>query len=243
MPPGCTSSSTCTSRPREAPRRPPVRSRCPTSDMRPPSGHRSPVRSRATRRSSSTCSTSRIPTATPTPRRRGSAFSTALPGERAKGFSYRAAGMQQLLDAVRATGATNVIMVGGPQYAGDLDHWLQYEPVDPRGPARGQHPRLLETPVAPRLFAVLQPRRVGAACSLPFRRECRSWWESSASSTAATRSIPRSWISPTTTASRTWAGPGSREVAPASPRSSPTTRGLPRAYGIGYKQHLASLGN
>jgi endoglucanase len=46
-------------------------------------------------------------------------------------FHYQAAGMQQLLDAVRATGAGNVVMVGGPQYAGDLDQWLQYEPVDP----------------------------------------------------------------------------------------------------------------
>jgi hypothetical protein len=39
--------------------------------------------------------------------------------------------MQQLLDSVRATGATNVVMVGGPQYAGDLDRWLEYEPTDP----------------------------------------------------------------------------------------------------------------
>src|SRR5271156_5649327 len=47
------------------------------------------------------------------------------------GFGYQAAGMQQLLDAVRAAGASNVVMVGGPQFAGDLDRWLQYEPVDP----------------------------------------------------------------------------------------------------------------
>ncbi len=52
-------------------------------------------------------------------------------GNTCKGFGYQAAGMQQLLDAVRATGASNVVMVGGPQYAGDLDRWLEYEPVDP----------------------------------------------------------------------------------------------------------------
>jgi endoglucanase len=52
-------------------------------------------------------------------------------GGTCKGFDYQAAGMQQLLDAVRATGASNAVMVGGPQYAGDLDKWLQYEPVDP----------------------------------------------------------------------------------------------------------------
>jgi endoglucanase len=51
-------------------------------------------------------------------------------GGSCKGFGYEAAGMQQLLDSVRATGATNVVMAGGPQYAGDLDQWLRYEPVD-----------------------------------------------------------------------------------------------------------------
>ncbi len=54
-------------------------------------------------------------------------------GGTCKGFSYEAAGMQQLLDAVRDTGATNVVMVAGPQYAGDLDKWLQYAPADPLG--------------------------------------------------------------------------------------------------------------
>jgi endoglucanase len=52
-------------------------------------------------------------------------------GGTCSGFRYEAAGMQQLLDSVRATGATNVVMVGGPQFAGDLDRWLQYEPTDP----------------------------------------------------------------------------------------------------------------
>jgi endoglucanase len=54
-------------------------------------------------------------------------------GGTCRGFAYQAAGMQQLVDSVRATGATNVIMVAGPQFAGDLDHWLQYEPHDPLG--------------------------------------------------------------------------------------------------------------
>jgi hypothetical protein len=52
-------------------------------------------------------------------------------GGTCNGFGYEAAGMQQLLDAVRETDATNVVMIGGPQYAGDLDNWLQYAPVDP----------------------------------------------------------------------------------------------------------------
>lgn len=48
-----------------------------------------------------------------------------------QGVTYQAAGMQQLVNTVRATGATNVIMVGGNQWAGVLDQWLQYKPTDP----------------------------------------------------------------------------------------------------------------
>lgn len=47
------------------------------------------------------------------------------------GFRYKAAGLQQLLDDVRYVGATNVVIAGGPQYAGDLDQWATYAPVDP----------------------------------------------------------------------------------------------------------------
>jgi endoglucanase len=70
-------------------------------------------------------------------------------GGTCRGFAYRAAGMQQLLDTVRATGATNVVMVGGPQYAGDLDHWLQYEPVDPLGQLAASIHIYWNTPASP----------------------------------------------------------------------------------------------
>jgi hypothetical protein len=59
------------------------------------------------------------------------AWSCVLNGGSCPGVSFRAAGMQQLVSAVRATGATQPLMIAGPQYAGDLDHWLQYEPHDP----------------------------------------------------------------------------------------------------------------
>jgi hypothetical protein len=39
--------------------------------------------------------------------------------------------MQALVSAVRSTGATNVIMLGGLEYASDLDGWLAHEPADP----------------------------------------------------------------------------------------------------------------
>ena len=39
--------------------------------------------------------------------------------------------MQQMINAVRSTGANNVLMLGGEEYSNDLTDWLQYEPTDP----------------------------------------------------------------------------------------------------------------
>jgi len=47
------------------------------------------------------------------------------------GVSYPVAGMQDLVNAVRGTGATNVILVGGLAWANDLSGWLSYAPHDP----------------------------------------------------------------------------------------------------------------
>jgi hypothetical protein len=45
--------------------------------------------------------------------------------------TYRTAGMAQLVDAVRASGARNPIMLGGLSYASDESGWAAHEPVDP----------------------------------------------------------------------------------------------------------------
>jgi hypothetical protein len=47
---------------------------------------------------------------------------------------YTAAGMQELLDAVRATGATNLVMVAGVAYTGVLSRWMEYKPTDSLDP-------------------------------------------------------------------------------------------------------------
>ncbi|HEY4456943.1 MAG TPA: cellulase family glycosylhydrolase [Pseudonocardiaceae bacterium] len=49
------------------------------------------------------------------------------------GISYQVAGMQAMVDAVRSTGASNVLMLGGEEYSNELTQWLQYEPADPDG--------------------------------------------------------------------------------------------------------------
>jgi hypothetical protein len=40
--------------------------------------------------------------------------------------------MQSLVNAVRATGATNVIMTAGLTWTNDLTQWLAYKPTDPQ---------------------------------------------------------------------------------------------------------------
>jgi endoglucanase len=52
-------------------------------------------------------------------------------GGSCQGMSFQAAGMQELVDAVRSSGAPNVILLGGVQYASGLSHWLANKPTDP----------------------------------------------------------------------------------------------------------------
>jgi hypothetical protein len=49
------------------------------------------------------------------------------------GVTFEAAGMQTLVNAIRATGATNVLAIGGIQYSNTLTRWLEFRPVDPLG--------------------------------------------------------------------------------------------------------------
>ena len=49
------------------------------------------------------------------------------------GIGYQVAGMQTLVNTVRATGATNPVLIGGLAYANDLSSWLAYRPTDPAG--------------------------------------------------------------------------------------------------------------
>jgi endoglucanase len=47
--------------------------------------------------------------------------------------SYQAVGMQALVDAIRDTGATQLILLGGVEYSNDLSQFLEHLPVDPLG--------------------------------------------------------------------------------------------------------------
>ncbi len=54
-------------------------------------------------------------------------------GGTCSGVSYTVAGFQSLVNTVRATGATNIIMLGGLEYSNALDQWLAYKPTDSTG--------------------------------------------------------------------------------------------------------------
>ena len=48
-----------------------------------------------------------------------------------KTVTYETAGMQALVDAVRSTGATTPLMLGGLEYSSEESDWLAHEPTDP----------------------------------------------------------------------------------------------------------------
>jgi hypothetical protein len=54
-------------------------------------------------------------------------------GSACTGLTYDAAGMQSLVNAIRGTGAQNVIIAGGNSYSNDLSQWPTYKPADPTG--------------------------------------------------------------------------------------------------------------
>jgi endoglucanase len=51
-------------------------------------------------------------------------------------YTWRNAGMQQMLDAVRATGATNVVLTSTLAYSSAMDGWLKYHPKDTLSPSQ-----------------------------------------------------------------------------------------------------------
>jgi endoglucanase len=48
-------------------------------------------------------------------------------------LSWATTGMQEMLDAIRTTGATNVVLTSTLQFAEEIDGWLKYKPNDSAG--------------------------------------------------------------------------------------------------------------
>jgi hypothetical protein len=54
-------------------------------------------------------------------------------GGSCSGASFQVAGMQRLVNAVRASGATNLVLLGGLGWSGDDTQWATWKPTDPTG--------------------------------------------------------------------------------------------------------------
>ncbi|MFJ5110488.1 cellulase family glycosylhydrolase [Streptomyces sp. NPDC088551] len=54
-------------------------------------------------------------------------------GGNCPGIDFEVAGMQSLVNAVRATGAQNLVLIPGIAYSNDMRQWLTYRPADPAG--------------------------------------------------------------------------------------------------------------
>jgi fibronectin type 3 domain-containing protein len=59
------------------------------------------------------------------------AWTCLLNGGTCPGVTYTAVGTQSMVNTIRATGSTNIIMVPGVQFTNVLDQWLAYKPTDP----------------------------------------------------------------------------------------------------------------
>lgn len=51
-------------------------------------------------------------------------------------MTWNVAGLQAMLNAIRATGATNVVIAGTIGWDGQIETWLQYKPVDTLSPSQ-----------------------------------------------------------------------------------------------------------
>ena len=150
------------------------------------------------------------------------------------GISYRVAGMQALVTAVRSTGADNVIMLGGMWWANDLRQWLAYEPADPdHNLAASWHSynfnacrtaACWDTQIAPVIATV--PVVVGEMGE----KDCASTYIGPL----------MSWLDARSTGYLAWAWNADFACA-AGPSLITDYSGAPTSYGAGYRSHLRSL--
>lgn len=161
--------------------------------------------------------------------------STAPQSGDCSGVGFAVAGMQTLVNTVRATGATNVLMLGGLAWSNDLSQWLANKPTDPdNNIAASAHiynfnacsnSSCWDSQIAP--VAAQVPVIAGEIgendCASSFVDTLASWFDQHGIGYLA-------W---------TWTASGNCGGTPALITD---YTGTPTNYGVGYKAHLISLG-
>ena len=155
-------------------------------------------------------------------------------GSACTGISYRVAGMQTLVTAIRSAGARNVIMLGGLEYANDLTQWLRHKPADPDHNlvaawhsynfSTCDNPSCWEHQIAPVIAKV--PVIVGEMGE----NGCADWY------------IDRlmTWLDRRSTSYLAWAWNAGFPCS-TGPGLITSYAGTPTGFGAGYRSHLRSL--
>ena len=160
-------------------------------------------------------------------------------GGTCSGISFQVAGMQTLVNSIRATGATNVVALGGLRWSNYLTQWLAYKPGDATGNlVAAWHTydfntcntvSCYDTTVAP--VAAVVPviaTEIGTnSCSATFLNTLMSWLDGKGIGYLAWQ-----WQGPP----GSWYSTACSEITLISDFT-----GTPTTYGLIYKQHLAIL--
>ncbi|HEX7737108.1 MAG TPA: cellulase family glycosylhydrolase [Ktedonobacteraceae bacterium] len=160
--------------------------------------------------------------------------STAAQSGDCSNVGFAVAGMQTLINTVRATGATNVLMLGGLAWSNDLSSWLANKPTDPQNNLVASvhiynfnscsNSGCWDSQIAPVAASVpVLGGEIGENdCASGFINTLMSWFDSHSIGYLA-------W---------TWTNSGNCSGTPALISD---WSGTPTGYGAGYKSHLLSL--
>jgi len=151
--------------------------------------------------------------------------------------AYRAAGMQSLVDAVRSTGATQPLLLGGVSYAGDLSGWVAHAPRDPDHQLiASEHTYGGLSPCAAACLAAVAAthRRYPVEFGEMGETDCADGYVDRLMSWADAHGIGYlGWA---------WDATSNGWSCSAGPALITNYAGTPTAYGIGLRNHLRSLG-
>jgi hypothetical protein len=149
---------------------------------------------------------------------------------------YRAAGMQELVDAVRATGAGQPLLLGGTNWALDLSGWLGHEPRDPLHQlvaAEHNYGRLAPCGRACRAAILATRRKVPVLFGEVGETDCRHGYIDSILPFADKNGI--GYVGWAWDAGGGWTCKGG-------PTLIEDYRGTPTPFGMGFRDHLLDLG-
>ncbi|GHO56663.1 cellulase family glycosylhydrolase [Ktedonobacter robiniae] len=161
--------------------------------------------------------------------------STAPQSGNCSGVGFAVAGMQTLINTVRATGATNILLLGGLAWSNDLSQWLANKPSDPQNNLAASvhiynfnacsNSSCWDSQIAPVIAQVpVIAGEIGENdCASGFVNTLTSWFDSHNTGYLA-------W---------TWTASGNCGGTPALISD---WNGTPTNFGAGYKAHLLSLG-